>query len=1647
MYILLVLNLPEGYDCLFLQLKFLNLKRFKKILKWFFLSLLLLLVALYIFVQTPWGQNLIVKQVTKRLSRDLNTEVSVKEVDFSLFNSMHLEGMLIRDRQKDTLLYAGDVKVRITDWFFFRKKAEFKYISLENAVVKFQRKDSVWSQQFLFDYFSSPSTGSKKKKGGIQFDLKQVELKNVLFIKKDEWLGQDLTVSVGAMQLEANDLNLSGSSYDIKSLVLKDPVFTDRGYTGLKPKDSSAVAGTTPAIVPDKDARLSWNQGGMEFKIANLKIENGTFRSDKNTGREPFAYFDGKHILFTEINGEISNAKFIGDTVFSRLTLSAKERSGLEIKKIEADLKMMPKGMAFSNLDLQTNRSTIRNYFSMSYDDINDMGDFIHKVRMTANLDGTYIDSDDIAFFAPNMSDWKKKIALRGKIRGTVDDLVGRDMIIQAGTSTFLNGDVTLTGLPDINQTFIDFKANDFRTTYTDAVTIIPAIRTITAPDLKKIQYVNFTGSFTGFIRDFVTYGTIRTNLGVVKSDLNMKLPAGGQPVYSGNISTDNFQLGTFLGDKKIGAVSMEGVVKGTGFSEKYRNAEVKGNIRFVDYNNYRYHNIAIEKGKLDKKLFDGTVSINDENAELTLNGVIDFNTKNPVFNFLADVRKANLKNLNLTKDDLAFTGKFNLDFTGSTIDNFLGTAKITEASLTKDGNRLPFDSLTLSSSYANNIKTLKASSNEFEGTITGDFNIAELPDAVQLFLNKYYPAYIKAPKKMPVNESFTFDLTTNYVEDYIKLIDSSLTGFNYSHISGNLDMQQSQLNLVADIPYFKYGKQDFNEVTLTAKGTLDSLLLIGGAKNIYINDSISVPQATFRISGSNDVSQVNIFAGANQTLDKANISALVRTYNDGVKIEFNPSDFMVNGKTWTIDENGELQFRTNTPASGLLVLREGDQEIKLRTEPSKEGSWNDLIVDLKKVNLGDLSPYVMPKGRLEGLFSGNLLVEDPTGKNMRVVSDNIKTEYLRLDNDSLGEVNADLVYDSKTKELTSKFKTANQENYLEGNLHLFFGDKTQQKNNLIALRPRNFQLSILERFLGNIFSDIQGYLTGNVDLQGEFTDLDITGKGKLKDAGLKINFTQCFYKIEDTDLELTPHEIKLDGLVLKDTVTGNPIYVEGGIEHNSFKDMFYNINVSTQKKLTNNQQFNKPVQLLNTTYHDNQQFYGKVMGTGSFSLVGPQSDMYMAINAVASDKDSSYITIPPSKSRESGIADFLVERKYGREMDDSSLRNSASNIIYDVKVTANPMVNVKVQIDDITGDEIKGNGTGTLNIRSGTSEPLTMRGRFDISKGNYLFTFQSLFKKQFELKEGGDNYITFNGDPYNAQIQFDAQYTASKVSFSPLVSALNLDQSISKYREDVYVIANLTGPLFKPRFKLSLDFPANSKAKTDPSISLNVEQMEKNETEVIRQVAYLVTLNSFAPLENSTTSSTGIGSAVNEFTYTAISSLSGMFFNVINKKLNSEISRILKTDNISVNFSGSLYNRNLLSGGGSGFGLNQGNFGVNVPISLFKDRLFITLGSTFDVPLQSNIQQTVQFLPDVTIEWLFNQTGTVRASIFYRQNIDDLATTSTGAAKNKRSGANISFRREFDHLFKKKKPVSKEAKPATIPEADKPKESSKTEG
>ncbi len=1591
-----------------------NLKRFKKIVKWFLLSLLFLIAAAYIFIQTPFGQNWIGRQVTSRLSRDLKTKISIQHVEFSLFNRMHLRGVMIEDQKGDTLLFAGDLKVSITDWFFFKNEADLKYIGLEDALIKFQRTDSVWSQQFIFDYFSSPTSGKPKKNSGITINLKKIEFKNVHFFQKDAWMGQDMDFRIGGMMMNADQLSFSDKQYVIKDLSLKEPVITLTNYTRKKPQSTTVVS-------DDKEIAASWNSGTI-FKIGNFTIENGSFKQDNINAGIAASPFDGQHMLFTEINGSLANSSFIGDTVLSDLKLSAKEKSGLQLKNLSAKFRLTPRGMYFDNMDLETNRSHLRKYYAMTYRNISDMSVYLSRVIMEANFENSFIDSDDLAFFSPNLKTWKKKIKISGKASGTVEALKGTNLMVQAGENTLFSGDLALTGLPDINTTYIDMRADELRSNYSDAVTIVPMLRKVTVPNLRSIQYLKFKGGFKGYLNDFITVGVINTNLGVVSTDLHYN-SKGREPVFTAKLVTEGFHLGSFIGDKKIGAIALSGTIKGTGFSDKSRNIEIDTRLRYAEFDHYRYQDITID-GKLIKNLFSGYASVHDPNADLTMRGQMDINRDHPRFNLMADIAHIDLLKTGLSKDSLSFRGQANLNFTGSTIDDFLGEARITSAELLRNGHPLPFDSLVVITSEVNGQKRLSVTSNEFTAKINGQFQFSELPNAVTYLLNRYYPSYIKAPSHLPVNEKFDFDIYTYSVEEYMTIIDPNLGGFNNAHLQGRLDLAMHEVELNAEIPNFRYNKLNLNYTRINAKGNNESLVITGEANDIRINDSLSIPQTIFHVSARNDSSHVAITTGA-RAIEKADLNALILTYDDGLKIEFDNSNFSINGKVWTIDPNGELVLRRNTPATGNLVLSEGDQRIVVKTSPAPGQQWNNIDVEVTKLNLGDLSPYFLPHNRIEGLISGKIFVEDPTG-NLKIRSDDLSTQFLRIDDDSLGELRTNVFYDNKDGQLRVHGNTLNQLNYLGFDANIFLTDKEKAKNNLITLNANNFQMNILERFLGTIFSDIRGYLTGNIKVSGPFDELSVTGKGHLKDAGVRIKMTQCFYWIRDTDIQLDSTEIDFGGLLLTDSVTKNPIYVNRGrIEHQFFKNMFYDIDISTRKPGSSADGQNLPVQLLNTTATDSKQFYGNVRGTASLSLTGPQSDMYIKIDAVASTIDSSFVTLPPSSGRESGIADYLVERKYGREMTVEDLRNNNStNVTYDIDMavtkTVTPMVSVNVVMDELTGDEIKGKGYGILNIHSGTSEPLSLQGRFNIVQGRYLFTFQSFFKKPFELRTEHDNFIEWNGNPYNANINFEAVYKAERVSFAPL----GLSTISSNARGDVYVVASLKDSLYKPTIQFALDFPSTSIAVTDPELALIFQQMQKTPDEIVRQSTYLIVFNSFAPteLQGSNYSVASLG----------LTTISGIFLNVINEQVNKILGNLLKSDKYNISLNTSIYTRNVIDLTSGKIQLG-GNINFSIGRSFFNNRFKISTGIGYDTPIeQQGITQTFgsQLLPDVTMEWLINPSGTVRASFFYRENTDYLqSATANVPGKDRRVGANISYRKDFDRLwdiFKRRKKSEK---------------------
>ncbi|MBC7890027.1 MAG: translocation/assembly module TamB domain-containing protein [Ferruginibacter sp.] len=1538
-----------------------------------------------LFVACTWGvlqisfiQNYLIGKVAATLSDKLHAKVSVQHINYHFFDKMAMKGLLVEDRKKDTLLFAGNARVNITDWFFMKNKATLKYVALDDAVVNMERTDSVWNYQFLVDYFGGSKDSSAKKKGGIEFDIKIFEFTNIQFNQVDKWVGKNMRIAVKKLDLFAEDVNFTKKQISLNTLTLDEPVYSMEDYKGKRPDSLKIKKAKKINLRPPL---YRWNTEGWVLNVNSIHVTNGIFNNEVETERPAYpGRFDGQHLRFSNITGVLNKVRFQKDTLSAELLLGTKERSGFEIKKLQAQMKFTPDKMEFNQLELITNKSRLGNYYVMKYNNFGkDMGNFIHDVTLEGIFTDSELNSDDLAFFAPELKSWNRVFSIKGVAKGTIDNLSAKGMLIKSGNS-FVDGDISLRGLPDINKTFIDFRANDIQTTYADITNIVPSLKNITKPQLSKLGSIRYKGNFTGFVNDFVAFGSISTRLGIVTGDINMKLPDDRAPVYLGKISTVGFKLGEFFNNNQLGAITFNGKVNGSGFTEKDIKANFDGYVKTVGFAGYEYQNINI-KGDFGKKIFTGLVSIDDPNLKVdSLKGTINMGGPAPQFAFNATLAKADLKKLKYTLDDFVLNGRFDLNFTGSNIDNFLGTAKIYNASLTHNNTPLSFDSLVLKSSIVNNLKYLTVRTNELDADLTGNFKILELPDAFKVFLSRYYPAYIKKPSYGVSDQNFSFTVKTKEADAYIQLLDKRLSGFNNATISGNLNLKANELNVNADIPLFSYDGTIFNNIRLASRGNLDSLLANIDVDEIRINDSMRLPASKLVFTSHNDISDISIKTRASKTFGDAMVNARVQTLKDGVKIHFFPSSFIINEKKWQLEKDGELTLSKSEVSASVVKFVQGNQEVIISTEPSETGNSHDVVVSLKEFNINDFVPFVLKNPGLEGQLTGTIRILDPFGKPY--IEYDTKISEFRLDGDSIGVVKGSGTYSVASGIARFKLDAENIKNRfkIEGS----FNTKDSTENQVdIALVSERLNLAILNNYLGSIFHDIRGIAnTADLKVKGNSKHLSLTGTANINDGSLIVNYTQCRYKFTNETIIFNPDEIDFGNIVLKDTLN-NTATLSGKMYHRFFQNFFFdNVKFESGKLL-----------VLNTTKKDNSQFYGKVIGKAQMTLNGPVEDMVMNISGEPSRSDTSHIYLLSGSSVESSVVDYIDFIQYGSKMEDEYKGKLSSNILVNMVLTANPACKIDVILDEATGDIIKGEGNGLLKIRVGNKEPLTINGNYNITRGEYTFNFQTFLKKYFTVNSGS---IVWNGDPLNARIDILAEYLASKVDFKPISTATT---QINQ-KEDVIVVAHLTETLLKPAIDFEFELPASSPLKSDFVVTKRLQQFKDDKNELNKQVTSLLLFNSF------TSSTQGFITASSGYSVLS-STIGGVVSNALSGYFNKFLQKYIKNTSLYLDLNSGLELESNVS-------KLQAAAKSGLVFTLLNGRLIITAGVNLDYnnPYVINTGRNNNLLvtPDITAEWILSKDGRIRLVGFNRTNYD-LVSQRT------RTGISLSYRKDFDKL------------------------------
>ena len=1542
-----------------------------------------LLLFCYLLLLLPWVQNKLITSVASSLSKSIGTEVKIGHVGFSLFNRLDLEDILIKDEKNDTLVYSKIGKLRLTDLYFSKSAPVIRYIGLEGTRIYLNRTAPKWNYQFLLDYLNKDSSNQKT----TDLDIKKIDLSDFRFILDDQWNGEKTELSAKNILLNIKSFNQTSKRIFIDQLIVNKPFINLHSYEG---KNTTVQKDTNQRNL--KPAQI--NPTDLNIVANEIQVINGKFLIEYGF-EKPVPYFDDAHIRMHDLNAQIYNATLSKDTITAKVNLSVKERSGFEIKKLNTLFKLTPQIMEFAQLSLKTNNSIIGPYYAMQYKSFKkDFNNYMQNVTMKAHFENSLVSIKDIAYFTPTLNNIDQKVQLSFHFNGTVSNFETKDLVVNYNNSK-VKGSFSMKGLPSLRNTQIDFNNVVSSTNYKDLSNWLPTLKNNKEIKFEKLGNILFAGNFKGTVYDFITKGEFNTDLGYANTEIRLQFPLDKEPSYEGMLKTSHFNAGKLLDISSLGLLNFNGKIKGSSFDLNKQKTNIQGNIDSIAWNNYNYTNITTN-GNIQKGAYNGSLRIKDPNINFISNIEVDFNQAKPKINAVGDLQNTNLKELGFSKNKIQLTGLLDINFDGDSIDNFMGYAKFYNGQLKGDQSVVRFDSITLQSSIEKGIKNLRLASDDINASISGKFNISHLPASIQFFMQRYLPSYIPAPSNTPENQLFDIQIKTNYIEPFIRIFNSSFSGFNNLNLKGAINTENKTLKFNATVPFAQWQDMAFKGGVFTGNGNKDSIHLLVKASSYQLTDSFNFVDPIINIHTAKDKSNIQITATSNNALQNINLAGTVNTYSDGLAIQWKPSYFLLNQKRWDINNGGEISLRKNNIFAKGVKFSQGIQELLLTSAKD-----NNLQLELNDIILGDITKLFFRYPQLEGITNGTVYLKNVLD-NFELTSD-INIDQFSFNNEVVGWTNLTAAYNNKTGIVHFSLDIPNKAYNLSAEGTYSTKDSANPLDATLYLNHSKF--SLVEQFIGGVLTNLDGKADGKIHFGGRIEYPVLLGSATIQDASLKVDYTKVRYFIKEATIQFTNEGMDFGNIQLTDQLNRKALF-KGKILNEGFKHLTYDLEMSSPK-----------IELLNMGSADNSYFYGNAVGKAAMTIKGPEENIKMTITADVND--SSHLYIPNTTSKEAGSNDFILFKKYGKTAVKSA-DVPTYNLLVDLDLSANNKTKIDVILDELSGDIIKAKGNGRLKIRAGNIEPLSIRGKYNIESGNYDFNFQSFIKKPFELIPEIGNYIEWTGNPYDAEIHVDARYTADRISLNELVGSANFSNAVKSYRGSVYVIAALRNKLFQPSIKFSIAFPQGNPISSDNEFSQFITRLERDENEILKQVSFLIVFNSFAPVGFST------GNSNNAYSITSIgiNTISQLLTKEVNKSVTNLLNKVTGDNSLRFDIGSSVYNSgNLLDPTGSGIAINANKIDrqrVNLKLgrSFLNDKVIINVGGDLDFNVRSttNIQNdNLQWLPDLNIEFILTRDRKLRAIVFNRNSLD---INGSSLGRRNRQGVSISYRKDFEKFL-----------------------------
>lgn len=1364
-------------------------------------------------------------------------------------------------------------------------------------------------------------------------------------------------------------------------------------------KDSSGASNLKKLIdrfKPREPKPVTLHLSARELNLIAMQFTLQNYNPPKQENGVNFQDLKLQNLHFQARRIQIRN-----DSVRCRIQhLNFQEKSGFQLQHLTSKrVAVGPTGIRLTDLRIESDLSLLQfEHLNLLYDNWSAYRDFVNRVHLDVVMEPSSLAFRTLGTFTKKPNTLPATIGVEeAAVSGTIASLQGE--IKQARVwGNVVDARFSISGLPDLSQARFRLDLEQLQTASPNVLAAFadlsgqPLPRKI-RPLLERAGQIGFSGYFDGQLNNFTAAGTLTSAAGAIGGRLQFFPTDTHKGIHIlGQVETDNFALGKLLGNSQLGSVSLNAQVDARTQARELT-LTTDATVRKLDFKGYTYSDIRMD-GRFAGRTFEGRIASGDPNLNFTTDGRFDLSGPLPAYDFEMVLRQADLAALQLNRRDSVsrLAMRFRAHATGTTLDDINGTALI--------------DSL----SYVNHIDTVHAGAIRFEAVnssnskrilMRSDFADAELrgSDSYRHIFRFFGQTLKRYLPSMPSGDTTTSTTPRRHRRPSRPTPSEgdTLTDNDYYLVKVNV----KEANNVAAIfvPGLEIAQGSSlaflfnprrNDFTLSAHS--DYIL----QRNMYVGN--------LSVECHNQADSVSIYASAEQfgvgTLDLPNFSVIggIRNNRISVATRFDNPDngsraLVSTTTTFTRNEQGmpqmDIAFSPTTFSTGRqlwyitpshIVLDslgidfrrfrlwgEG-QELAINGRASASET-DTLRVRIRNLDISPLTQFVSRQGySVGGRLGGEATLVAPFGA-LQFGAD-MQLDSLQLNDHALGSVNFRSFWEADKRWIRFAASTPTGETPVRG-----VYDSGRKRYRVDFDFPR-FDMSLLEPLLQGVLIQTAGTAQTKLVLTGgpEGGPL-LNGNIHVEQYEATVDYTRVRYRLAGP-VTVHNNRFELPAVPISDGNGGGGT-ISAWFDSEYFRHLQYGVKISFRDMLC-----------LNTGTNDNPDFYGKMYGTGSFSVTG--DDFKTLLDVRAETARSSTFVLPLSEVSTITEADFISfvqpreERQpadrvasFRRQLQNRQRRRTKSELNIDLNLSVLPNTEGQIVMDPRLGDAIKGRGNGRFRMNIVPDRDIfTMDGQFDISEGTYLFTLYGVLANKYFVIQPNSS-IQWTGDPTDPLVNIDAVYRV-RTSLRPLLGNTQ-GSGTGNSNVNVNCGIHLSEHLFNPTIQLSITAPG-----ADPETQNLLRNLLNTEESTTMQFAYLMLSNSFMPDDQTNAIGTMSGS---------LAGIAGMEF------LSNQISNLISGSNYNIRF-----------GYRPQSDLTSEEVTFDVGADIIANKLSVEVGGNYDVGQKGIYTNTNNPLSvDGYVTWVLNKSGSLKVKGFTRTI--DRFDESQGLQDN---GVGVYYRQEF---------------------------------